>query len=124
MRVISEEQWKMIPKEIQDQLTPPAQTKDNKKIVPQVFPIVRDFHTLIGEHLEEGDSLLFFGVDVRKCGYQLETDIFSLLVNAGCFKSKNEARKNWRGIQEMPKGYFEIGPIGKSKIMIYGLNAI
>ena len=118
--MISDEQWNLIPQEIQHLITPPQAEAGNKKIMPQVFSIVRDFNVIIGSH-EEGDALLFFGQSAECVE---KADIFDILARANCFKSKNEARKNWRGIQVLPAGYFEVGPIGKSRIMIYGLNPI
>ena len=120
MRLITDEKWALIPLEIQQLICPPVVVDPNKKIAPQVFPIVRDLNVIIGNH-DEGDEHLFFGQSVE---YIERADIFDLLVAAKCFKSKNEARKNWRGIQSIPDGYFEIGPVGKSRVMIYGLRVM
>ena len=122
MRVITDQQWAMIPQELRDKINPPVEKQDNKKLMAKQFSIVRDFNVLIGLHALKGDGLLFFGDDNP---HWFEwVDVFDLLVQAGCFTSKNEARKNWKGIQKIPEGYFEIGPIGKSKVMIFGLNAV
>lgn len=121
MRIISDEQWNLIPDEIKLLISPQHEQVANKKIVPQVFPVVKDIHFLLGTAVEESDCELFFG---SKFGIYIPegTDIFHLLVLAGCFTSKNEARKNWRGVQKLEPGYSEIGPVGKSKTMLYILN--
>lgn len=89
-----------------------------------VFPIVKDFHFLIGDCIEPGDESVFQDQEGRICGplFRLEsTDIWEVLVKSGCFVSKGEARKNWRG-GALEKGYSEIGPVGKGKTMIFCFN--
>ena len=52
-----------------------------------------------------GDSALLFGdeevVIVR------DADMYDLLVMLGSFKSRSEARKNWRGVRDIPSGWSE-----------------
>lgn len=118
MRVISNEVW--------NKLSPGAQTEiealtrvpeaPNKNKMAMLFPIVRDFNFIIGLNFDTSDRLLIFGDE--PVAILEKADIFDLLVKSGCFPSKKQAQKNWQGIREIPWGYTEIGPIGKSKVMI------
>jgi len=84
------------------------------------FPIVRDFNCMVSGHLAPGDREAIFGNEPVE--FFDRATIFDILVAAGCFPSKNEARKNWRGIQTLPEGYTELGPIGKQKLHIFIWN--
>jgi len=112
--------------------------KEMKQYQPQqpnmgkiLFPIVRDFNAIIGQNVEVADIMaVFFGIDHTPTinqsqipfGYPNGTDIWSILVDSGAFESKGQARKNWQGIKEIPDGYSELGPIGKSKLMLFLWN--
>jgi hypothetical protein len=91
-----------------------------------LFPIVRDFNCTIGPHVKQfDDDCSIFGMNSQaytKITHFEETTIYDILVVAGCFESKGQARKNWQGIKELPKGYSEIGPIGKQKLMLFIWN--
>jgi len=100
-------------KDIRQEILSP---RDMKNVL---FPIVRDFNVIVGEHVIL-DDLTFF--DKEKFKWFLKADIWELLVVSGCFESKAQARKNWNGIKEIPTGYSEIGPIGKQKLMIFVWN--
>lgn len=102
--------------------------KELKQKVPQaanmkttLFPIVRDYNCTIGSLDVLNERELVFSNQLVN-HYQNKTDIFTLLVDAGAFESKGQARKNWQGIKEIPKGYSEIGPIGKQKLMLFIWN--
>ena len=87
-----------------------------------LFLIVRDFNCAIGPHASWADDI--FG-DIRGKEKVIsfdKADIYDILVQAGAFESKGQARKNWRGIKEIPTGYSEIGPIGKQKLMLFIWN--
>jgi len=84
-----------------------------------MFPIVRDFNCTVGFNVLPGEAEGIIG----KVHEHFDTpDIFSILVAAGCFPSKGEARRNWRGLQIIPEGYTELGPIGKQKLHIFIWN--
>jgi len=91
--------------------------RDMKSVL---FPIVRNFNVIVGEHVIL-DDLTLFG-DKEKVRWFPKAEIWELLVVSGCFESKAQARKNWNGIREIPTGYSEIGPIGKQKLMIFVWN--
>lgn len=90
----------------------------------QKYPIVIDHHFLIGPYIEAGDDMLFFGPSQPGRLHFLgpNATIWDLLVLSECFPSKADAKRNWKGTPEIPQGYWEIGPIGKSKIMLFGLK--
>lgn len=101
------------------------ETSGNK--MTTLFPIVRDFNAIIGQNVEVDDLMPVFGIDPNNhsqvpFGYPNGTDIWSILVDSGAFESKGQARKNWHGIKEIPAGYTEVGPIGKSKLMLFLWN--
>lgn len=90
-----------------------------------LFPIVRDFNCVIDQSTvcDPYDPIVtaLFGnetVTFLDCG----STIYDILVVAGCFESKGQARKNWQGIKEIPAGYSEIGPIGKGKVFLFIWN--
>lgn len=88
-----------------------------------LFPIVRDFNVVIGslDKLEERQIVTtIFGNEI--VNHFEEAIIYDILVVAGCFESKSQARKNWTGVKEIPTGYNEIGPIGKQKLMLFIWN--
>ncbi len=98
--------------------------KEAKQFAPQppnmrnvLFPIVRDFNVVIGDNVIL-DDLNIFGNN-KKFKWISKPDIFEILVLSGAFESKGQARKNWKGIMDIPTGYSEIGPIGKQKLMIF-----
>ena len=102
--------------------------KDMKKLIPSqknmkttLFPIVRDFNCfIVGNVLLEDLAALFR--DNEEIHWFLKADIFEILVRAGAFESKGQARKNWTGIKEIPTGWTEIGPIGKQKLFLFIWN--
>ena len=126
LNVLSNEQQEAISNSITDicNIISPEinKTTENKRLSPKIFPIVKDFNYTVGPNILPSDDALFFGNE--KVIHLGKADIFDLLVFSGIFMSKNEARKNWKGIKELPSGYSEIGPVGKSKVMIFCLNAI
>jgi len=87
----------------------------------KMFPIVRDFNVIIGEHVVLDDLPMLFS-NKEKVKWLFTPDIWSILVESGAFESKSQARKNWQGIKEIPSGWTEIGPIGKQKLMIFIWN--
>lgn len=84
------------------------------------YPIVIDFNCTVGPNVLPEDLSSIFGSE--KVHHFDTAGIFDILVAAGCFESKAQARKNWRGVQVLPTGYTELGPIGKRKIWIYIWN--
>ena len=84
-----------------------------------VFPIVRDYNCMVGA--PESDKDTVFGVGQVISMFD-KADIFDILVASGAFESKGQARKNWTGIKELSTGYSEVGPIGKSKLMLFIWN--
>lgn len=105
--------------------------KEAKQFAPQppnmknaLFPIVRDFNCVVGNNWSSEDIFSIFGkspFNAVKCPtvFSHTDTIYDILVTAGAFESKGQARKNWQGIKEIPTGYSEIGPIGKGKLMIF-----
>lgn len=61
----------------------------------------------------DGDDILFFdGEEV--CFIDDNKDMYDILVMAGLFKSKNQAKNNWtRTGKEIPKGFNDYMNIGK-----------
>lgn len=107
--------------------------KQMKQLAPQasnmktvLFPIVRDFNVVIDleQDIPESDYHVLFGKEPVRCYNDEEKPptIYDILVDAGCFESKGQARKNWTGVKELPTGYNEIGPIGKQKLMLFIWN--
>ena len=88
-----------------------------------IYPIVRDFNFTIGPNVLPGDAEMVFGSKEGKVFGPVihldRADINDLLVQAGCFPSKGEARKNYQGGKPEIRGYGELGPVGKGKTMIY-----
>jgi len=110
-----------------------ALMKERKQYVPTprdmktvLFPIVRDFNVVIDleQDIPESDYHVLFGKEPVRCYSDEEKPptIYDILVDAGCFESKGQARKNWQGVKEIPVGYSEIGPIGKQKLMLFIWN--
>jgi len=109
--------------------------KEIKQLQPQprnmknvLFPIVRDVNFF---GIKNKNNPVVDGVDVNTIFgnekfFTFDTndgvDIYSLLVCAGAFESKGQARKNWQGVKEIPTGYSEIGPIGKGKLFLFIWN--
>lgn len=89
-------------------------------IAKVLYPIVRDFNCVIGPNLHWTDRNIF--PENEKVVSFDKADIFDVLIAAGAFESKSQARKNWQGIKEIPAGYSEIGPIGKGKLMMFIWN--
>lgn len=89
-----------------------------------VFPIVRDFNCFIGPcaTLDDLASLFPDQPNSRRITWFPKADIFDILVKAGVFESKGQARKNWKGITTLPTGWTELGPIGKAKLYIFIWN--
>jgi len=85
-----------------------------------IFPIVRDFNCIIGDIANEQDFCLF-GTEPLTL-MPSTTTMWDILVQAGAFESKGQARKNWKGITVLPKGWTELGPIGKAKLHIFIWN--
>jgi hypothetical protein len=109
--------------DILNQMKREAPQPKNMKTV--LFPIVRDFNCVIDQSIvcDPYDPIVttLFGkeqVTFLGCG----STIYDILVVAGCFESKGQARKNWQGIKEIPTGYSEIGPIGKGKLFLFIWN--
>ena len=91
-------------------------------VAKTLYPIVRDFHAIVGNHVLDQDLITLGLLNCPTMLYKDGTDIFTILVDANCFESKGQARKNWQGIKEIPTGYSEIGPIGKQKLMLFIWN--
>jgi len=91
-------------------------------ITKTLYPIVRDFHAIVGKYVIDNDLIVLGLLNCPTMFYKDGTDIYTILVDAGCFESKGQARKNWQGIKEIPTGYSEIGPIGKQKLMLFIWN--
>jgi hypothetical protein len=87
-----------------------------------IFPIVRDFHCLVGKHWTDQDALSLGLLNCPTMLYPDGTTIWEILVDGGAFESKGQARKNWRGITTLPFGWTELGPIGKAKLHIFIWN--
>jgi hypothetical protein len=81
------------------------------------FSIVKDFNCSIGPNVSSTD--LFDIFIAESVNHFEKADIYEILVTAGCFESKGQARKNWQGIKEIPTGYSEFGPVGKSKVHFF-----
>jgi hypothetical protein len=105
-----------IHKELKQEMPQPKNTKN------MLFPIVRDYNCAIGPHASWADDIFGDISGKKKVHYFEKADIFDILVVAGAFESKGQARKNWQGIKEIPTGYNEIGPIGKQKLMLFIWN--
>jgi hypothetical protein len=103
-------------KEMKQQAPSPRNMKD------VLFPIVRDFHVIVKKHLIDQDLITLGLLSWPTMIYNETPDMFTVLVDAGCFESKSQARKNWNGIKEVPTGYSEIGPIGKGKLFLFIWN--
>lgn len=71
------------------------------------------------------DAIFSKDVDPSQFIQPLHTqDMFDILVGIGVFKSKSEARKNWRGTgQQIPEG-FNSFTVGKLKNRIFIWNPI
>ena len=106
--------------------------KDMKQNVPAprnmknvLFPIVRDFNVVIDNSIicdtHEEIIMTIFGQELI-IFINGEPTIYDILVSAGAFESKGQARKNWQGIKKIPVGYSEIGPIGKGKLFLFVWN--
>ncbi len=105
-----------------------------KNMAKALFPVVCDFNCIItdtkGDYFHWSDTKTIFGIDsedpkdMPKHYYHANSgvDIWTILVDSGAFESKGQARKNWQGIKMIPDGYTELGPIGKSKLMIFIWN--
>lgn len=76
---------------------------------------------IIANGLEEPmDAALFFAPEaVETIG--ADSDMYDVLVLAGVFRSRSEARKNWNGTRMFPLG-FETFVVGKKKQMIATLR--
>jgi hypothetical protein len=105
-----------IHKDMKQQAPSPRNMKD------VLFPIVRDFHVIVKKHLIDQDLITLGLLNWPTMLYNETPDMFTVLVDAGAFESKSQARKNWQGIKEVPMGYSEIGPIGKQKLMLFIWN--
>ena len=83
--------------------------------VGQEFNFVID-----NENLRNNEDLIesLFNLDanepVRMVPMELDFDMFDILVETGLFRSKSEARKNWKRTEkEIPDGFTDIKNIGK-----------
>ena len=85
------------------------------------FPIVIDINVCVGSFVTERDIDLLFGRSQAIHKFDTTT-IFDVLVLAGLFESKGQARKNWKGIQTIPSGWTELHGLGKSKLSIFLWN--
>jgi hypothetical protein len=91
-----------------------------KQLSNSNFRIVKDFNFTIGPFITDEDHKLFNGEHIDH--FISSITIYDLLVHAGLFTSKNEARKNWKGITTIPSGWTEISSIGKGKVSFFIFN--
>jgi len=74
---------------------------------------------------KNSDVDLFFDDEEVNVVMDPNWDMFDLLVFAGIFKSKSQARKNWnRTGAEIPNGFSDFKNIGKGKKRITILNVV
>ena len=85
------------------------------------FPIVIDVNVCVGSFVTDRDIDILFGSGQPIHRFDTTT-IFDVLVLAGLFESKGQARKNWKGIQNIPTGWTELQSLGKSKLSIFIWN--
>lgn len=79
---------------------------------------------VINGNNEERDKKLFFD-DEDIIFISNEADMFDVLVIAKLFKSKSEARKNWKRTgKDIPKGFTCLERLGMLKHNIYILNPL
>jgi hypothetical protein len=82
--------------------------RENKMSMGKEFNFVID-NGNVNEHLVDA---MFDGEDVDLLPNT--TDMFDILVMTGMFRSKSEARKNWKRTgKEIPEGFTDIENIGK-----------
>jgi hypothetical protein len=79
-----------------------------------------DINFIIDNGLNEPDDTRLFGLTPAIHLPDTAT-MFDILATAGIFSSKSEARKNWRGVVEIPKGFSQF-EVGKLKHQITILN--
>ena len=65
-------------------------------------------------NIQEGDQGALFPKEEDVAWGTTTTTIWELLVNLGCFQSKSQARKNWKGPASIPPGWSEFF-IGKKQ---------
>jgi hypothetical protein len=72
---------------------------------------------VLNEFVRGDEGNLFFGGEPFEFEFVLpDADMFDLLVKAGCFSSKGQARKNWmRTGPKIPDGFSDFTGIGKLK---------
>lgn len=79
--------------------------------------IIIDNGNLVGDE----QALFFHGEPVQQFHWPL--DMFDLLVFMGAFKSKSEARKNWKQTgAQIPKGFTDLKRIGRDRHRLTILN--
>lgn len=87
---------------------------------------------IVNENYSENDVDLLFGkncINCKGCIYCREeriekfvnVDMYDLLLKLGSFSSRNQAKKNWKGPNEIPKGWSEF-TVGKLKRKLYIWN--
>ena len=79
----------------------------------------QEFNVIVqNDNLESNVDLFkhLFGEDEGFVGVGPDEDMFDILVMFGLFRSKGEARKNWKRTgREIPEGFTDIERIGKLK---------
>lgn len=77
-------------------------------------------------NLQEGDAELFFGGDEPEPVeiFPAGTTMIDLLIHLGVFKSRGQAKKNWKGPQEIPEGFSDFTGIGKLRRELWILNPV
>jgi len=83
---------------------------------------------IINEHFRSGDDILFFENDEKIIFIEQDDqliDMFDLLVFAEIFRSKGDAKRNWKkSSRDIPKGFSEFKNIGKLNRKITIFNPI
>lgn len=67
------------------------------------------------DHVQPGDKASLFLDEPVIHIEPGEMDVIDLLVAMGVFPSRGQARKNWRGPQEIPSGFSDFEGIGKMR---------
>ena len=78
----------------------------------------QEFNFIIdNENMEPNADLIESLFDLNETDvlmFRQNVDMFDLLVEAGLFRSKSEARKNWkRSEKEIPEGFTDLKNLGK-----------
>ena len=71
----------------------------------------------IGPHVQPGDHRLVFGNEhnpLPPVNLMAPSSMIDLLMEVGCFASRQQARKNWKGPISIPPGFSEF-TVGKKR---------